>query len=127
MTAPQSALLKHRKSLGVTQVHLAQRAHIGQGDIVSFEKGRRLPTIAQAKRIASVLGLKVTALFTDGFREQSHHGGWIGEPYRPPDDAPRSAVPYPSHCPRCRAQAIGTRCYACGKDFEAMTRGEVNG
>jgi transcriptional regulator with XRE-family HTH domain len=43
MTVPQSALLKHRKALGVTQAHLAQRAHIAQADIVSFENGRRLP------------------------------------------------------------------------------------
>lgn len=131
MTAPQSALLKHRKALGMTQVQLAHLAHVAQADIVSFEKGRRLPSIGQAKRIALTLGLKVEALFTDGFREQSKRGGWIGKAYMPPEPVPRPSSglrPAESRrliCPHCGASSyslcdipgLAFKCFSCGRAF----------
>jgi len=134
MTASQSALFRHRKALGMTQAQLAHLAHIAQADIVSFEKGGRLPTIGQAKRIALALGLKVEALFTDGFREQSKHTGRPIKSYVP--YMPPAPVPHPSSglrpadsrrlvCPRCGASSyslcdlpgLAFQCILCGRSF----------
>jgi transcriptional regulator with XRE-family HTH domain len=133
MTASQSALFKHRKARGVRQQDLARLAHIAQSDIVSFEKRRRLPSIGQAKRIALVLGLKVTALFTDGFREQSKHTGRPIKPYMPPEPTPRPIRgPRPADsiriiCPHCGASSyslfegdipgLAFKCFSCGRAF----------
>jgi len=88
MTASQTALYKHRKALGIHQKNLARLAHVAQADIVSFEKGRRLPSVGQAKRIALALGLKVEALFTDGFREKKDNRGRPPKNYMPPEPEP---------------------------------------
>jgi len=87
MTASQTALYKHRKALGMRQLDLARLAHVCQADIGSFEKGRRLPSVGQAKRIALALGLKVEALFTDGFRKHDNRGRPI-KSYMPPEPEP---------------------------------------
>jgi predicted transcriptional regulator len=47
-----NTLKRCRKARDIRQVDLARLAHVAQADIVSFEKGRRLPSIGQAKRIA---------------------------------------------------------------------------
>jgi len=110
MTASQSALFKHRKARGIRQLDLARLAHVAQADLVSFEKGRRLPSIGQAKRIALVLGLKVEALFTDGFRKQNNRGRPV-KSYVPPESEP-SPRPLQSNprefyvlCWKCRTRS----------------------
>ena len=111
MTASQSALYKHRKALGMRQLDLARLAHVAQADIVSFEKGRRLPSIGQAKRIALALGLKVEALFNDGFREKKDNRGRPPKNYMPsePEPTPRPLQGYPREfyvlCRKCRTRS----------------------
>lgn len=131
MTASQSALFKHRKARGIRQLDLARLAHVAQADLVSFEKGRRLPSIGQAKRIALVLGLKAKALFTEGFREQSKHTGRPVKPYMPPEPVPRPSSglrPADSRrliCPHCGASSyslcdipgLAFKCFSCGRAF----------
>jgi DNA-binding XRE family transcriptional regulator len=133
MTATQSALFKHRKARGIRQLDLARLAHVAQADLVSFEKGRRLPSIGQAKRIALVLGLKVKALFTEGFREQSKHTGrppgrrgyLPPAPTPPPASDPRPADSRRLICPHCGASSyslcdipgLAFKCFSCGRAF----------
>ena len=138
MTSSQTALFKHRRTLGIPQLDLARLAHIAQADIVSFEKGRRLPSIGQAKRIALVLGLKVTALFTDGFREQSKHTGWPIRNYMPPPEPePRPiSEPQPADsiriiCPHCGSSSFSLcdipgveyKCRSCSRPFKVDGKG----
>jgi len=133
MTAPQSALFKHRKARGIRQLDLARLAHVAQADLVSFEKGRRLPSIGQAKRIALALGFKVKALFTDGFREESKNTGRPIRNYMPPAPVPRPSIdprPVGSRrliCPHCGASSyslfegdipgLAFKCFSCGRAF----------
>jgi len=137
MTASQTALYKHRKALGMRQLDLARLAHVCQADIVSFEKGRRLPSIGQAKRIALALGLKVEALFTDGFRKQDNRGRPI-KGYIPPPEPARQAPNYPSRrliCPHCGGSSyslsdipgVSYQCMSCSRPFtvDAKGRGHV--
>ena len=83
-----NTLKRCRKARDIRQVDLARLAHVAQADIVSFEKGRRLPSIGQAKRIALALGLKVEALFTDEFREKKDNRGRPPKNYMPPEPEP---------------------------------------
>ena len=101
-----NALKVHRKACGLRQIQLAHLAHICQGDIVSFEKGRRLPSVGQAKRIALALGLEVEALFTDGFREHSNKGR-PAKSYVPPElpqPVPRYPREFSVECWKCRTR-----------------------
>ena len=139
MTAGQTALFKHRKYLGMRQLDLARLAHVSQADIVFFEKGRRLPSIGQAKRIALALGLKVEALFTDGFRKQDNRGRPI-KGYMPPEPVmlPNGSRPADSIrivCPHCGASSyslsdipgVSYQCVSCSRPFivDANGRGHV--
>jgi DNA-binding XRE family transcriptional regulator len=130
-------LKRCRKTRGIRQQDLARLAHVAQADIVSFEKGRRLPSIGQAKRIALVLGLKVEALFTEGFREQSKH---TGRPIRnhmpPPEPSPPPLQSNPHEiyvlCWKCRTriclkmetsrrlQREDPVCPSCGAELKVM-------
>ena len=122
------------------QLELARLAHVGQGDIVSFEKGRRLPSADQAKRIALVLGYKVEALFEDGFREKKDNRGRPPKsyvPYVPPEPVmlPSGPQPVESHriiCPHCGASSyalsdipgVEYKCRSCSRGFKVDDQGQ---
>ena len=65
MKAPlvENAVLAARAKKGMTQQELADLAGLARQSIISIEKGRFLPTIESALRIAAALGVPVQDLF----------------------------------------------------------------
>ncbi len=53
----------HRKSCGLTQVALAQKAEVTRQTIISLEKGDYVPSVALAIKIAEALNTNVESLF----------------------------------------------------------------
>lgn len=59
-------LVELRKKRGMTQTQLANASGVAFRTIQNWESGARTPrTIAQAKKVADVLGVEVTALLDD--------------------------------------------------------------
>jgi putative transcriptional regulator len=58
-----NAVQAARAKRGMTQQELADRAGLARQSIISIEKGRFLPTIENALRIAAALGVPVQDLF----------------------------------------------------------------
>lgn len=52
-------LLKTREELNITQVELARKSHIDQGDISKIEKGIGNPTIAKITKLFNALGKNI--------------------------------------------------------------------
>ena len=65
MKAPsvENAVLAARMKKGMTQQELADQAGLARQSIISIEKGRFLPTIENALRIAAALNVPVQQLF----------------------------------------------------------------
>ena len=59
----QNAVQAARIRKGITQQQLAERAGLARQSIISIEKGRFLPTIENALRIAEALDMAVKDLF----------------------------------------------------------------
>ena len=53
------AVRERRKSLGITQPHLAQLAGVNVNTLYKLEKGISNPTIEVLEKIAEVLGMEV--------------------------------------------------------------------
>jgi putative transcriptional regulator len=62
-TSVENAVLASRARRGMTQQELADAAGLARQSIISIEKGRFLPTIENALRIAAALGVPVQDLF----------------------------------------------------------------
>ena len=58
-----NAVLAARTDRGITQQQLAEMTGLARQSIISIEKGRFLPTIENALRIAAALGVPVERLF----------------------------------------------------------------
>lgn len=58
-----NAVLAARTDRGITQQQLAEATGLARQSIISIEKGRFLPTIENALRIAAALGVPVERLF----------------------------------------------------------------
>jgi putative transcriptional regulator len=59
----QNAVLAARNRKGLTQQQLADLAGLARQSIISIEKGRFLPTIENALRIAAALDVPIKDLF----------------------------------------------------------------
>ena len=55
-------LIAKRKALGLSQGEMAQRVCISQASYCNYERGKRNPTVKNAKRIAKILGCTVDEL-----------------------------------------------------------------
>lgn len=49
-----------RKTLGITQVHLAELAEVNPNTIIRIENGKINPTIQVINRIAEILGMELS-------------------------------------------------------------------
>ena len=49
-----------RKTLGITQVHLAELAGVNSNTIIRIEKGKINPSVVVINSIADVLGMELT-------------------------------------------------------------------
>lgn len=54
---------KYRKSLGVTQEELAEKAKVDPKSVISIENGDRNPTLQTIYRLAKALGVEIRQLF----------------------------------------------------------------
>jgi putative transcriptional regulator len=61
--AVQNSVREVRESKGLTQEQLASMVELARQSIISIEKGRFLPTIENALRIAAALETSVEELF----------------------------------------------------------------
>ena len=59
----QNAVLQARTEKGITQQQLAELTGLARQSIISIEKGRFLPTIENALRIAAALDVPIKDLF----------------------------------------------------------------
>lgn len=55
-----NTLKARRKTLGITQAHLAELAEVNTNTIIRIETGKINPTIQVVDRIADVLGMELT-------------------------------------------------------------------
>ena len=53
---------QRRKTLGITQVHLAELAGVNPNTIIRIEKGQINPSIEVINNIAEVLGMELSLL-----------------------------------------------------------------
>ena len=51
---------ERRKTLGITQVHLAELAEVNPNTIIRIENGKINPTIQVIDRIAEILGMELS-------------------------------------------------------------------
>ncbi len=51
---------ERRKTLGITQVHLAELAEVNPNTIIRIENGKINPTIQVINRIAEILGMELS-------------------------------------------------------------------
>ena len=56
------AIQAERRARRYTQTELAALCGLSQGDISQFERGRAIPTAAQAERLSKILGVPADAL-----------------------------------------------------------------
>lgn len=54
-----------RKERGLTQAALGRAAGVSQATVCQIERGKRMPTVQTARRLAAVLGIPWTELFDD--------------------------------------------------------------
>jgi transcriptional regulator with XRE-family HTH domain len=59
LTSLGKVIRERRKSLGITQPHLAQLAGVNVNTLYKLEKGISNPTIEVLEKIAEVLGMEV--------------------------------------------------------------------
>lgn len=58
-------LQKHREEKGLSQLKLAKLTGVSQGTISLIERGKRVPTVFIAKKLAVVLGLTIDEMIVD--------------------------------------------------------------
>ncbi len=58
-------LVDLRKSKGMKAVEMARQINVSRSRYCNIEKGRGKPTIAQAKRLANILGFDWTRFYDD--------------------------------------------------------------
>lgn len=54
-----------RTERGLTQAALGRAAGVSQATVCQIERGKRMPTIKTARRLAAVLGIPWTELYED--------------------------------------------------------------
>ena len=113
---PPTMLRKFRKAYGYSQGKFAEKCHIAQTYLCELETGRRRPSAGLARHIADIFGMKVGAVFPDGVADRDCRRKFEVRVCSPPP--PARVVRYLDTCPKCGAQQIFERCYACGKGLE---------
>lgn len=58
----QDAIRKRRQDLGLTQCELAEKLQCRQSTVSGWERGERMPRVADLYRLAEVLGCKAADL-----------------------------------------------------------------
>ncbi|CAN5152179.1 helix-turn-helix transcriptional regulator [soil metagenome] len=64
MVTISTSIREHRARLGLTQEALAEQVGAVRQTIAYLEKGEYMPSLALAWRLAAVLGVPLTELFT---------------------------------------------------------------
>ncbi|MBE3040277.1 MAG: helix-turn-helix transcriptional regulator [Chloroflexi bacterium] len=111
-----TALRTLRKGYGYEQQKLAAKVFVSPGYLSDLEHGLKKPSPRLARAIADIFGAKVEAVFPDGCAEKVCRQRKV-DAYAPPVE-PAPVIYYPSRCPKCGAQVVRERCYACGYDYE---------
>jgi transcriptional regulator with XRE-family HTH domain len=100
-----------RKSLGLTQLRLADKLSMTQSRVCEIEREVVVPWEEEVAMIAEHFGVKPAEVFPEGWKVRQHYES---EEASPP-------TRYYDICPKCGAQAIYCSCYACGKSLEEVT------
>ena len=136
-------LRKLRIGYGYEQKYLAEKVGVSTTHMCNLEKGDRLPSPVLAKRIASVFGAKVEAVFPDGVAEKVCLDRFAPPVPLPPEAADSPMLPLidvpdgiiATICPHCHtlnhlryygpARYETAQCPACACDYTLKDGREV--